>query len=174
MKCKIKLIVAFDEKYNIGKDNKLLWNIKEDLQLFKKFTENKIVVMGKNTYESIGKPLSNRINVLLSNDVNYIGNIDFKYVRDGVLRIYTSFNMLKSRLKDLSENDEVFVIGGRQVYTQFLRADLIDEMYISHVKGVYDGDIKFPYVEWKNWKEIKEEKKNSDRFTFKRYVRKNI
>lgn len=70
---KIKLIVAFDKKYNIGKNNKLLWNIKEDLQLFKQFTENQIVVMGRNTYDSIGKPLPNRINIVLSNNVEWCG-----------------------------------------------------------------------------------------------------
>ena len=174
MKCKIKLIVAFDEKYNIGKNNKLLWNIPQDLKLFKKFTENKIVVMGRNTFESIGKCLPNRINVLLCNDVEYIGNLDYSDIAEGKLRIYTSFNMVKDRLKDLSSEDEVFIIGGRNVYGQFLRAGLVDELYISHIKGVYEGDKKFPYINWKQWEEIKEDRKYFKDFTFKKYVKKVI
>nr|DAN63615.1 MAG TPA: DHFR protein [Herelleviridae sp.] len=164
---KIKLIVAFDKKYNIGKDNKLLWNIKEDLQLFKQLTENQIVVMGRNTYDSIGKPLPNRINVVLSNNVEWFGNLEVEDILEGRLRVYGSFNELVNRLRNKTSDKEIFVIGGREMYKQFLRADLVDEMYISHIKGVYDGDIKFPYVDWKNWKVV--ENKVYDRFTFKKY-----
>ena len=169
MKCKIKLIVAFDEKYNIGKDNKLLWNIKEDLQLFKKFTENQIVIMGKNTYNSIGKPLPNRINVVLSNDVKWFENLEVEYILEGRLRVYGSFKELIDRLNGKESDREIFVLGGRTLYKQFLKRNLIDEMYISHIKGVYDGDVKFPYVDWKKWKVV--ESKIYNKFTFKKYKR---
>lgn len=164
---KIKLIVAFDKKYNIGKNNKLLWNIKEDLQLFKQFTENQIVVMGRNTYDSIGKPLPNRINVVLSNNVEWFENLEVEDILEGRLRVYGSFNELVNRLKNKTSDKEIFVIGGREMYKQFLRADLVDEMYISHIKGTYDGDIKFPYVDWKKWKIV--ESKVYDKFIFKKY-----
>lgn len=174
MKCKIKLIVAFDEKYNIGKDNKLLWDIPQDLKLFKKFTENKIVVAGKNTFNSIGKCLPNRINVVLANDVEWFKNLEVEDFFEDRLRVYTSFNMLIDRLKDIEDEKEVFIIGGREIYKQFLRAGLVEEMYISHIKSVYDGDIKFPYIDWKRWEEVKEKRKYFKDFTFKRYVKKVI
>lgn len=169
MSLKVKLITAFDKKYNIGKDNKLLWDIKEDLQLFKQLTENQIVVMGRNTYDSIGKPLPNRINVVLSNNAEWFGNLEVEDILEGRLRVYGSFNELVNRLRNKTSDKEIFVIGGREMYKQFLRADLVDEMYISHIKGVYDGDIKFPYVDWKNWKVV--ESIVYDKFTFKRYKR---
>ena len=95
MECKIKIIVALNEKYYIGKDNKLMWNIPEDLKLFKNKTENKIVVMGRKTYESIGRLLPNRINVILSNDMEFIGNLNAEDIfLNNTLRVYTSMEKL--------------------------------------------------------------------------------
>lgn len=161
MKCKIKLIVAFDEKYYIGKDNKLLWNIPEDLQLFKNKTKGKIVIMGRNTYESIGKPLKDRYNIILSSSK------EFKETFNNNVKVFNGINKLVEWLDDLDTNDEVFIIGGKSIYKQFLDMDLIDEMYISHIGGNYKGDIKFPKVDWKKWKVVK--RKIYDKFIFKKY-----
>lgn len=168
MKCKISLIVAFNEKYYIGKDNKLMWNIKDDLQLFKNFTENKIVIMGKNTYDSIGcKPLKNRINVVLSKDMEWVGNLDVEPLLSGDLKIYDNIKMLINKLEELDETYEVFVIGGKTVYSQFLNRNLIDNLYISHIKDNQIGDVKFPYVDWKQWKVV--DTKHFKDFVFKKY-----
>lgn len=161
MKCKIKLIVAFDEKYYIGKDNKLLWNIPEDLQLFKNKTKGKIVIMGRNTYESIGKPLKDRYNIILSSSK------EFKETFNNNVKVFNGINKLVEWLDDLDTNDEVFIIGGKSIYKQFLDMDLIDEMYISHIGGNYRGDIKFPKIDWKKWKVVK--RKIYDKFIFKKY-----
>lgn len=161
MKCKIKLIVAFDEKYFIGKDNKLLWNIPEDLQLFKNKTKGKIIIMGRNTYESIGKPLKDRYNIILSS------NKEFKEIFNDNVKVFNDMDKLVEWLKDLDKNDEVFIIGGKSIYKQFLDMDLVDEMYISHIGGNYKGDIKFPKVDWKKWKVVK--RKIYDKFIFKKY-----
>lgn len=158
MKCKIKLIVALNEKYYIGKDNKLMWNIPEDLQLFKNKTENKIVVMGRKTYESIGKPLSNRFNVVLSSTtIEYKDNLN-------------SFNDIENLIKwleELPKGEEVFIIGGKTLYQQFLDKDLVDEMYISHIYNSQKGDVRFPFIDWKQWEIVK--KKKYDKFVFKKY-----
>lgn len=167
MKCKIKLIVAFDEKYYIGKDNKLLWNIPEDLQLFKNKTKGKIVIMGRNTYESIGKPLKDRYNIILSNDKEFYDKIHLKETFSGNMRVFNDMNKLLEWLKDLDSNDEVFIIGGKSLYKQFLDMNLVDEMYISHIGGNYKGDIKFPKIDWKKWKVVK--RKIYDKFIFKKY-----
>jgi len=119
--------------------------------------------MGRNTYDSIGKPLPNRINVVLSNNVEWFGNLEVEDILEGRLRVYGSFNELVNRLRNKTSDKEIFVIGGREMYKQFLRADLVDEMYISHIKGVYDGDIKFPYVDWKNWKVVENKVYDGDK-----------
>ena len=121
MKCKISLIVAFNEKYYIGKDNKLMWNIKEDLQLFKKFTKDKIVIMGKNTYESIDcKPLKNRINVVLSKDMEWIGNLDVEPLLSGDLKIYDNIKLLINKLKELGVT-KIYEIGPGKVLSGLIK-----------------------------------------------------
>ena len=168
MNCKIKLIVAMSDNYIIGNNNKLLWDIKEDMKLFKETTKNSIVVMGRKTYESIGKPLENRINVILTKDHEFVGTLNAEdiFITNN-LRIYNSFNQLYKKLNELSENDTVFVIGGRQLYKQFLDKSLIDEMFISHIKGNFEGDTKFPFVDFKKYSLI--HKKDYKEFIFKKY-----
>lgn len=168
MECKIKIIVALNEKYYIGKDNKLMWNIPEDLQLFKNKTENKIVVMGRKTYESIGKPLPNRMNVVLSDDFDFIGNLNAEDIFvNNTLRVYTSMEKLIEKLEELPKGNEVFIIGGRTLYQQFLDRGLVDEMYISHIYNSQKGDVKFPFINWKQWEVVK--KRKYDKFVFKKY-----
>ena len=168
MECKIKIIVALNEKYYIGKDNKLMWNIPEDLQLFKNKTENKIVVMGRKTYESIGRLLPNRINVILSNDMEFIGNLNAEDIFiHNTLRVYTSMEKLIEKLEELPKGKEVFILGGRTLYQQFLDRGLVDEMYISHIYNSQKGDVRFPFINWKQWDIVK--KKKYDKFIFKKY-----
>ena len=95
MKATINLIVAYDKNYYIGKDNKLLWNIPDDLKKFKETTTGKIVVMGRKTYESIGRVLPNRINVVLSDNEEFIGTLPVKNIfLENNLRVYNSFDTL--------------------------------------------------------------------------------
>ena len=83
------------------------------------------------------------------------------------MRVFNDMGKLLEWLKDLDTNDEVFILGGKSIYKQFLDMDLIDEMYISHIGGNYKGDTKFPKVDWKRWKVVK--RKIYDKFVFKKY-----
>lgn len=168
MKATINLIVAYDKNYYIGKDNKLLWNIPDDLKKFKETTTGKIVVMGRKTYESIGRVLPNRINVVLSDNEEFIGTLPVKNIfLENNLRVYNSFDTLIEKLKELSEDEEVFIIGGRSIYKQFIDKDLIDYLYISEIKKSYEGDVKFPFVDFKKYSLI--HKKDYKEFVFKKY-----
>lgn len=168
MKATINLIVAYDKNYYIGKDNKLLWNIPDDLKKFKETTTGKIVVMGRKTYESIGRVLPNRINVVLSDNEEFIGTLPVKNIfLENNLRVYNSFDTLIEKLKELSEGEEVFIIGGRSIYKQFIDKDLIDYLYISEIKKSYEGDVKFPFVDFKKYSLI--HKKDYKEFVFKKY-----
>jgi dihydrofolate reductase len=148
----LSIIVAFDENRLIGDGLNLPWRIKEDLQNFKNITTGHTIVMGRKTFDSIGKPLPNRKNIVLTRDKSFSFN-NIITIND----IEEIFN--------LSKDEEVFIIGGREIYNYFI--DKVDRYYISHIKGIYKGNIYFPEINLQNFKVI-EEKEYKD-FIFKIY-----
>lgn len=132
----LELVVAFDENRLIGKGNELPWHISEDLKHFKKLTSGNRIIMGRVTYESIGKPLPNRENIVLSRG---------KFEVEGV-RTFNSVDELIAKLDDEKRN---FIIGGSKVYETLL--PYVDVLHISHVKGAYEGDVYFPKLNLTEW-----------------------
>ena len=116
------LIVAVGENNEIGKNNGLLWHIPEDLKNFKKITKGKMVVMGLKTFESIGKPLVGRKNVILSRDKIKKYKIEKEYM-DYNVEVYNSLQDFIQRYIDTEE--EIFIIGGGEIYKQFLDRNII-------------------------------------------------
>ncbi len=154
---KIIIIAAMDKNGLIGNDNRLPWHFPEDLKHFKETTTGKFVIMGKNTYKSIGKPLKKRKVIVLSrsNDFN-----------PPDARGATSIDEALS----LAEG-EIFVAGGAGVYRQFLsKADL---MYITEIDDIFEGDIYFPEFNKEDWEKIEEKKGENKLLTFKKLKRKN-
>jgi dihydrofolate reductase len=138
----------------IGKDNKLLWQIPEDLAHFKKITNGHVVLMGQKTYESIGKPLPGRTNVIISDDYNFNP--------EGVV-ITRSLEEGLEKSKAL-EKEEIFIIGGGSIYCQFLPQT--DKLYLTIIEGQYEADTYFPdYSEFKNV--VSEEKVTDGQYDFK-------
>lgn len=135
-KPKIIMIVAIDDENGIGKDNKLMWNIKEDLQHFKDTTTGKTVVMGRNTFNSIGRPLPNRNNIILSNKKEQIKCINCKIVN--------------SIEEVLTEKEDLYIIGGQSIYEQFM--PYADELIVTHVNGKYGADTFFPHIDLNAWR----------------------
>jgi dihydrofolate reductase len=131
----IKIIVAMDPNKLIGKNNKLPWDLKEDLAHFKATTTGHAVVMGRKTFESIGKALPNRVNYLLTRDQNLGSLKDMFIVHD--------YKELVSKYQD--SKDILFVIGGEQVYQLFL--PYCDELIVSQLLNFYYGDTYFPEFE---------------------------
>jgi len=152
--------VAVADNLVIGKGNDLPWYLPEDLQNFKKLTLGKTVLMGRKTYESIvkrlGKPLPGRKNVIITRQADFT-------VPDGVL----VFQSLDDAFKTLSAED-VYVIGGAEIYKLALPS--AQEMYMTHVRGNFEGDAYFPAVDWSQWEKVEEEK--HEKFTFAKYKRK--
>jgi dihydrofolate reductase len=139
----INLIVCKDRKNAIGKNNELPWHLPKDLAYFKRITEGHIVVMGRNTYESIGKPLPNRINVVLSKTMKETDNIVVTDDIDKVLKTAKESQFL-----------DTFIIGGSSIYEQFL--PYADRLYITNVHTVIEGaDAYFPMVDFSEWKELR-------------------
>ena len=134
----ISLIVAISKNNAIGKNNGLLFHIKEDLAFFKKTTLNKTIVMGRKTFESLPGVLPSRKHLVITRDKNYI--IDNENVE-----IYQDLLEVLNKYKDSKE--ELVVIGGGEIYKQALESDLIDTLYITKVnKTVDDADVFFPTI----------------------------
>jgi dihydrofolate reductase len=127
---KLAIIAAIGKNRVIGKDGKLPWHISEDLKRFKKLTTGHTVLMGRRTFESIGKPLSNRRNVVISS--RHIPNIE-------------TYPSVDEALNALADQEKVFVIGGAQIYSQLL--DRADELYLTLVDQTVAGDAFFPPFE---------------------------
>lgn len=145
----INLIWAMDQNCLIGKNNELPWKIPAEMKYFSRITSNNTVLMGRKTFESIGKPLKNRHNIVITrNKENY------KEWKEENL-IFT--DNLKEILEPYKDNFDkhVFVIGGREIYQwTYLYADYY---YVSIVKGNYKGNVYFPFSDWNKGKLVKKE-----------------
>lgn len=131
----INIIVAMNKDRIIGLNNDLPWTLSDDLKYFKQTTLNSTVVMGRKTYESIGKPLPNRNNIILSRNTNLkIENVE---VYNSVLSI------LKRSYENTNEN--IYIIGGAKVYKEFL--PYVNKLYITMINEDINGDTKFPEFE---------------------------
>lgn len=132
-KPRISLISAIARSNRaIGKDNALLWHIPEDFKHFKELTSGHAIVMGENTYRSIGRPLPNRTNIVLSQTSDF--------APEGVV-VVRSIKEALERAKAV-EQEEVFIIGGASIYRQFIT--MADRLYLTLVEGDYEADTFFP------------------------------
>lgn len=153
----LSIIVAKGKNNAIGKDNKLLWHISEDLKHFKQITSGHTIVMGRKTFESIGKPLPNRRNIIVS--------LKMKEAPAGT-ELAKSIDDVFRMCKD---EDEVFIIGGGEIYRQTIA--LADKLYITQVDvAPQDADTFFPPIDIETlWTEYSRE--DHDGFSFINYIR---
>lgn len=152
----IKLINAHDINGVIGYNNVMPWHIKEELQFFKKETLNHSLLMGRSTFEGIGKALPNRTTYLLTRDVSYKVTDPNVIVINDVEALFTKFK----------ENEDIlFISGGQNIYDQFYK--YADELIISIIKDEYDGDAYFTDIDYSKYDLIEE--KDYAKFIVKRY-----
>lgn len=129
----ISLIAAIDEQRGLGKNNQLLFKIPEDLKRFRDITRNHVIIMGRKTFESIGRALPDRMNIVITRDKNFKANgITVVHSLDEALVVAPSYGA----------NREIFIIGGGEIYNQAI--DKADKLYLTVVKGTYDADTFFP------------------------------
>lgn len=155
MKSKVQLVgmVAMTPNRVIGKGNDLPWHLPEDLQLFKRTTSGHPIVMGRKTYESIGRPLPKRQNIVMTRDL--------EWRVEGVDVVHSP-----SEVRNLALQDQtVFIIGGAEIYQLFLPH--MDELLISHVYEEYEGDTLFP--DFKKYFSDYEVVETFDAFELRRY-----
>lgn len=155
----ISIIAAIGKNNELGKDNKLLWHIKKDLQNFKNITMNKYIVMGKNTYNSLPKQLEGRKYIVLSKSLKKIDN--------GLL--FNDFNALLEYINKLDE--EVIIIGGEQIYKLFL--PYADKLYLTEINAQKESDAYFPKFDKEKYKckIIDEDIDNDIEYKFVEYER---
>jgi len=169
----ISIIAAIGPNRELGKDNKLLWHIPEDMKRFKEFTTGHAVIMGQRTFESIGKLLPNRVNIILTHNIYEFKTKHQYFFRHSGKRterahpesdsgVVTTFlprmtgavlvSSIDEALKEAKrfEKDEVFVIGGGMIYKQFF--PLADKLYLTLVEGEYEADTFFP--EYSTFKKV--------------------
>lgn len=144
MSGQFSIIVAMDEQRGIGKDNCLPWHAPEDLAHFRALTTGHLVVMGRKTYESIGRPLPRRWNVVLTRDPSWG---PFSKMRDDFY-VFNSFAQVR-QLPDMVPDRRVFVIGGSELYA--LALPYAHELIVTHVPGVFACDTFFPEFSAEQW-----------------------
>ena len=147
----LSIIVAKAQNNIIGKDNKLLWHIPEDLKRFKDLTTGHTIIMGRKTFESLGRILPNRKHIVFTQ------NPDFK-VNDENVKVVHSMLEIQEYIESKEEN---FVIGGAMIYN--LLMPYVNKMYVTELHKDFEGDAFFPKINSDIWKEISREKgKNTE------------
>lgn len=163
---KVSSIVATSLNHAIGKDNQLLWHLPADLKFFKATTMGCPVVMGRKTFQSIGRTLPGRQNVVITRDQSFNADKQFDL---------TVVGSIDEALVKLHAEKEVFIIGGGEIYRQSI--DSVDTIYITLVHTVIDGDVYFPEIDKAKFDLVWEEKhladeKNKFDYTFQKFERK--
>ena len=153
----LSIIVAVAKNGVIGANNQLLWHISDDLKRFKAITSGSPIIMGRKTFESLGRPLPNRHNVVITRN-------DQCALPEGVTRA----NSLLDAIEKAGDNDkEVFIIGGGEIYRQAV--DIVERMYITEVDQAPEGDTFFPEIDKTKWTETQREQ--HDGFAYVNYER---
>lgn len=149
---RISFIVAKAQNNVIGRNNELPWHLKDDLQNFKKITMGHHILMGRKTFQSIGKALPGRMSLVVSSES--------KANTDNVLWFNSIFRAIKQA--ERNGETELFIIGGEQIFRSAL--SLADRIYLTEVKATVEGNVFFPQLSLKNWKNVSEQHytKNAD------------
>jgi dihydrofolate reductase len=160
---KLISIAAIGEKNELGKDNDLLWHLPDDFKRFKKLTTGHYIIMGRKTFESFPKPLPNRTHVVITRQKNYSN--DHCIVVDNI----------EKAIKTVENEDVAFVIGGGEIYKQFMPK--VDQIELTRVHSKFNADTFFPEIEENQWELVEEEfhpkdDKHQHTFTYKTFKRK--
>lgn len=165
MSSTITIIAAIAANNALGKDNDLIWHLPADLKRFKKVTSGHHILMGRKTYESIGKPLPNRTTVIITR------NKDYKAA--GCIVV----DSIEKAIAVAQEDAQVFIIGGAQIYQQAMSSNLVDQLDITQVHHAFEADVYFPEIDTTDWiqlsnEDFKADDKNKYDFSFVSYKKK--
>lgn len=162
----VKILVACDENRVIGKNNELIWHLPADLKRFKELTTGNVIIMGRKTYDSIGRPLPNRINIVVTRQS------DFK--KEGVI-VVNSLEEAILKGKSLHRGD-IYIVGGAEIYQQALH--VVEEIDLTLIHDIFEGDAFFPLIDEQTWTLTSKirgvtDEKNPFQYSFLTYSRKS-
>jgi len=164
----ISHLVALSNNLVIGVNNDLPWKLKKDLQHFSAYTQNKAIVMGRKTFESIGRSLPNRKNIVISSTLNAIEGIEIVPTLDLGIQAASKWN------KDNTGNNEIVLIGGGFVFEE--SKSIVNKLVLTRVNCEIDGDVFYPQIDLSNWKKVSTESfekdlENEYEFKIETYIR---
>lgn len=145
----LALIAAYAQNRVVGINNQLPWHLPEDLKYFKRITTGKAIIMGRKTYESIGRPLPNRTNIVITS------NPEFSAPGIVVVNSLQAAIDHAESVNTINGEDETMIIGGATIYE--LALPLADRLYLTHVHADVEGDAYFPEVDFSGWKQVANE-----------------
>ena len=149
----LSIISAIGNKNEIGKGNALLWDLPADMKHFRETTSGHTVIMGQKTFESIGRPLPKRRNIILTKEESFKS--------EGIEIVYSVPELMELLGKTETKDSECFIIGGGQIYRLFI--DIADKLYITHVEVEFpDADTFFPTIDMTKWQKVSEDKHEAD------------
>ena len=145
----ISHLVALSNNFVIGVNNDLPWKLKKDLQHFSTYTQNKAIVMGRKTYESIGRPLPKRKNIVISSTLNAQEGIEIVSSLDQGIQVASQWN------KDNATSEEIVLIGGGYVFEE--SKDMVNKLVLTRVECEIVGDVFYPQINLDYWKKVSSE-----------------
>lgn len=159
---KLITIAATGKRNELGKDNQLIWHLPDDFKRFKALTSHHFIIMGRKTFESFPKPLPNRTHVVITKQKNYPD--------DNCIVVRS----IEEAIEIVKDEDKAFVIGGGEIYKQFMPH--VDEIELTRVHGQFDADTFFPNIDLNKWKLTQKESHSKDEkhnysFDYETYVR---
>ncbi|MDA7575596.1 dihydrofolate reductase [Gammaproteobacteria bacterium] len=150
----ISHLVALSNNFVIGVNNDLPWKLKKDLQHFSAYTQNKAIVMGRKTFESIGRPLPNRKNIVISSSLESQESLEVVPNLNQAIEVANQWN------KDNSAEEEIVLIGGGYVFEE--SKNIVNKLVLTRVECEIDGDVFYPQIDLSDWKEISRESYKRD------------
>ncbi|MDO7709970.1 MAG: dihydrofolate reductase [Gammaproteobacteria bacterium] len=150
----ISHLVALSNNFVIGVNNDLPWKLKKDLQHFSAYTQNKAIVMGRKTYESIGRPLPNRKNIVISSSLESQEDLEVVPNLNQAIEVASQWN------KDNSAGEEIVLIGGGYVFEE--SKNIVNKLVLTRVECEINGDVFYPQIDLSDWKEISRESYKRD------------
>ena len=164
----ISHLVALSNNFVIGVNNDLPWKLKKDLQHFSSYTQNKAIVMGRKTFESIGRPLPNRKNIVISSTLNAQVGIEVVSSLDQGIKLASQWN------NDNTGGEEIVLIGGGYVFEE--SKDIVNKLVLTRVECEIEGDVFYPEIDLSNWEKIltesfKQDSENEYNFKVETYIK---
>lgn len=143
----INIIVAYSRNNIIGNQGDMPWSIPSDLAYFKETTMGSPIIMGRTTWESLGNPLPGRLNIVISRNSDYS-------IAEVEAELASNLSSAIGLAKESAPEQDIFIIGGGQIYAQALEQGLIDQVYATEIHSTIEGDTSFPELDSAVWKEV--------------------